>query len=151
MKTLYLLLTAIIFIGCSRGDNLDSFVNQGFDKINSRDFHGLWKTVSSESKASVATQLENNKKSQAGIGLIASILGIPASKVSSLTTEEYFVAIMEADKTEGIGVVKIRVAKIEDFGNSAVVHWVKGENKGSSKIVKENGRWYVQLDSVAGQ
>lgn len=128
------------------GGSLDASANKMLANINSRNFHSLWESVSGKSKVDVSKQLTELKKTVAGKKLISANFNIALKNVDSLSTEDYFVAILNSDKTAGV--VKTILVKIEDFGSKAAVSWIKGKESGVSSMVKENGVWYVDLDEV---
>lgn len=108
------------------------------------DAHGFWRIVADESKVKLAAQLARVRANPSLRKLLVESFKIPPQKLESLTTEDYFVAILRADKT--FGVVKTQILQVEEFGDEAVLHYRRGDATGSSRMVQKNGFWYSIAD-----
>ncbi|MES0489672.1 MAG: hypothetical protein ABUK01_06760 [Leptospirales bacterium] len=145
---IFIALLSLFSINCT---NIPSPKNAAEDVVrlfNERDYNNLWGYVSEDSRGKITVQLNDNKANPIGRNLISNAFSIPPESIDTLTTQGYFVAILNSVKTTEILNMKIENLEVKD--ELAYIYWTTNQDKGTLSMIFENGKWMFLLDSVAG-
>lgn len=139
-KLVATLLLSLSLTGCfSKG--AESFAEDVYKNLNSRNFELVWDRLLPSEQEKVRIQLEILRKNEL---LARQTFGFSKEALKTMTAKDYFIAILNSDKSGG----SIELVSVEEFDTHATVKWVnKGMNKtGESKLIKQDGKWYLKLD-----
>ncbi|MCA2018656.1 hypothetical protein LDJ79_21250 [Vibrio tritonius] len=146
LKSILVSLFALsVLTGCFGEKSAGDFATHIVSLLNERDFNSLWDVTSPESQDAVKNQLNMVRGNTFLKQQVASSFNIPFEKLDSITPKEYFIAILNSDKTAGV--IKTKIVDVEELDNKAKVNWVKGEKQGVSWLIKIDDSWFFQLDN----
>ncbi|MBD1577565.1 hypothetical protein HC723_14205 [Vibrio sp. S11_S32] len=145
-KIILSLLILSTLSGCGSEKTSNEFAHDAIKLMNERKFGDLWEVTSPQSQMDVANQLDNVKNNSMLKQQVVKAFNIPANQIASITPKEYFVAILQADKTAGV--IKTKIVDVKELDNRAKVKWTKGNQSGVSWLIKVDGSWYFTLDEV---